>query len=83
MGVVDPADDQLIIFYAHQSEHPPLPASVAFQIPVKIRNANVSRCIIDEGESTYVMSASIWKQLISLELAPSTITLQAWNGHAS
>ena len=29
------------------------------------------------------MSASVWKQLGSPELAPSTITLRAWDGHAS
>ena len=61
MGAVDPANDQMIVFDAHQSEHPPLPTSVAFQIPVKTRNDNVSRCIIDEGASTYVMSTSVWK----------------------
>ena len=36
MGAIDPADDQLIVFYARQSDHPPLPTSVASQIPVKI-----------------------------------------------
>ena len=36
VGTVDPTNDQMIVFDAHQSEHPPLPASVAFQIPVKI-----------------------------------------------
>ena len=29
------------------------------------------------------MSASVWKQLRSPELDSSTITLQAWDGHAS
>ena len=29
------------------------------------------------------MSASVWNQLGSPELAPSTITLRAWDGHAS
>ena len=29
------------------------------------------------------MSSSVWKQLKSPELAPSTITLQAWDGHSS
>ena len=29
------------------------------------------------------MFASVWKQLRSPELAPSTITLCAWDGHAS
>ena len=76
MGAVDPSDDRLIVFDVDQSEHPPLPTSVAFQIPVKIWNANVSRCIIDEVASTYLMFASFLKQLGSLELAPSTITLR-------
>ena len=75
MGIVDPSNDRLIVFDVDRSEHPPLPASVAFQIPVKIRNANISRCIIDEGASTCVMSASVWKQIGSPKLAPSTITL--------
>ena len=75
MGVVDPSDNRLIVFDVDQLEHPPLPASVAFQILVKIHNVNISQCIIDEGASTYVMSASVWKQLGSPKLAPSTITL--------
>ena len=36
VGIVDPADDQMIVFDATQSDHPPLPPSIAFQIPVKI-----------------------------------------------
>ena len=30
-----------------------------------------------------MISASVWKQLGSPELAPSIITLRAWDGHAS
>ena len=75
MGTVDPSDDHLIIFDVDWSKHPPLLSSVAFQIPIKIQYANVSNCIIDEGESTCMMSASVWKQLKSPELDPSTITL--------
>ena len=75
VGVVDPYNDRLIVFDVDRSKHPPLPASVAFQIPVKIQNANFYWCIIDEGASTCVMSTSIWKQLRSPDLAPSTITL--------
>ena len=66
----------------NQNIPPPL-ASVAFQIPVKIWNANASHCIIHEGASTFVMSASIWKKLGSPKLDPSTITLRAWDGHSS
>ena len=83
MGIVDPTNDRLNVFNVDQLEHPPLPASVAFQISVKMRNAKVSRCVIDEGESIYVMSTLVWKQLGSPNMAPSTITLQAWDGHAS
>ena len=36
VGAIDPTDDQMIVFDAHKLEHPPLPASVAFQILVKI-----------------------------------------------
>ena len=75
MGAVDRANDQFNFFDAHQLEPPPLLASIAFQILVKIQITHVSRCIIDEGASTCVMSTSVWKQLGSPKLAPSTITL--------
>ena len=83
MGAIVISDDRLIIFNVDWSKHLPLPASVIFQIPIKIQNANVSWCIIDEGVSTCVMSTSVWKQLGSPDLATSMITLRAWDGHAS
>jgi len=54
LGVVDPVDTRLITFDLDRRE-PRLPALVAFQIPVKIRNITVHRCIIDEGASTCIM----------------------------
>jgi hypothetical protein len=59
MGVVDPADTRLITFDLDNCE-PRLPAAVAIQIPVKIWNITVHRCIIDEGASTCIMSKSVW-----------------------
>jgi hypothetical protein len=56
---VDPADTQLITFDLDSGE-PCLPALIAFQIPVKICNITVHRCIIDEGASTCIMSKSVW-----------------------
>jgi hypothetical protein len=56
---------------------------VAFQIPVKIQNIMVHRCIIDEGASTCIMSKIVWKKLGSPELIPSTITLRAYDGRPS
>ena len=75
LGAVDPSDDRLIVFSVDSSEHPPLPSPIAFEIPIRVCNAIISLCIIDEGASTYVMSAIIWKQLKSSNLFASTFTL--------
>jgi hypothetical protein len=62
MGVVDPADTQLITFELDSYE-PRLPTAVAIQIPVKIQNITVHQCIIDEGASTCIMSKIVWQKL--------------------
>jgi hypothetical protein len=59
LGVVDPANTQLITFDLNSGE-PRLPAQIVFQIPVKIWNITIHRCIIDEGASTCIMSKSVW-----------------------
>jgi hypothetical protein len=82
LGAVDPADTRLITFDLDCGE-PRLPTLVAFQIPVKIQNITVHRCIIDEGASTCIMSKIVWKKLGSPELVPSTITLRAYDGRPS
>jgi hypothetical protein len=79
LGAVDPADTRLITFDLDSGE-PRLPALIAFQIPVKIRNITVHRCIIDEGASTCIMSKTVWQKLGSLELIPSAITLLSYDG---
>jgi hypothetical protein len=82
LGAVDPADTRLITFDLDSGE-PRLPTLVAFQIPVKIQNITVHRCIIDEGASTCIMSKTVWKKLGSPELVPSAITLRAYDGRPS
>jgi hypothetical protein len=82
MGAVDPADTRLITFDLDSCELR-LPTAVAIQIPVKIRNITVHRCIIDEGASTCIMSKNVWQKLGSLELLPSAITLRAYDGRPS
>jgi hypothetical protein len=79
LGVVDPADTRLITFNLDSSK-PHLPALVAIQISVKIRNIIVHRCIIDEGASTCIMSKTVWQKLGSSEVIPSAITLRAYDG---
>jgi hypothetical protein len=82
MGAVDPADTRLITFDLDNCE-PRLPAAVAIQIPVKIRNITIHRCIIDEGASTCIMSKYVWQKLGSPELLPSAITLRAYDGRSA
>jgi hypothetical protein len=82
LGAVDPADTQLITFDLDSYE-PCLPAAVAIQIPVKIRNITVHRCIIYEGASTCIMSKTVWQKLGSPELIPFAITLRAYDGRPS
>jgi hypothetical protein len=79
LGAVDPTDTRLITFDLNSGE-PQLPALIAFQIPVKIWNITVHRCIIDEGASIGIMSKSIWQKLGSPEFIPSAITLRAYDG---
>jgi hypothetical protein len=59
LGAVDPTDTRLITFDL-DSREPHLPALITFQIPVKIQNITVHRCIIDEGASTCIMSKTVW-----------------------
>jgi hypothetical protein len=82
MGAVDPADTRLITFDLDNCE-PRLPAAVAIQIPVKIRNITIHRCIINEGASTCIMSKTVWQKLGSPDLLPTAITLRAYDGRPS
>jgi hypothetical protein len=82
LGAVDPTDTRLITFDLDSGE-PRLPALIAFQIPVKIWNITVHRCIIDEAASTCIMSKTVWQMLGSHELIPSAITLRAYDGRPS
>jgi hypothetical protein len=79
LGAVDPTDTRLITFDLDRGE-PHLPALVTFQIPVKIRNMTIHRCINDEGASTCIMSKIVWHKIGSPKLIPSAITLRAYDG---
>ena len=58
-----------------------MPSTIAFQILVSIQNLVVHRCIVDEGESTCVMSTLVWQKLGSPILQPSSTTLRDYDGH--
>ena len=57
-----------------------LPHKLAFQIITKLVEKKVFRTVLDEGDSTSVLSMSCWKDIISLELVTSPMTLKAFDG---
>jgi len=59
---------------------PLLPYHLAFHIDVVYTKHVIKRTIIDEGESSYVMSLSYWKDIDSPKLAPSPTLLIAFDG---
>ena len=80
LGAVDPSDSKLITFDIENRE-PRMASTIAFQIPVSIRNLVVHQCIVDEGESTCVMSTLVWQKLGSPILQSSSTNLWAYDGH--
>jgi len=80
---IDPLDDRLIKFNVEKSNTFRLPPSVKFKILVSIKNIIIHRCIIDEGESTCIMSTQVWKQLGLPYIFLSTISLHAYDGSTS
>ena len=60
-----------------------MPSTIAFQILVSIKNLVMHQCIVDEGESTCVMSTLVWQKLGSPILQPSSTTIRAYDGHPS
>jgi hypothetical protein len=82
LGEIHPANTRLITFNLDCGE-PHLPALVSFQIPVKIWNITVHRSIIDEWESTCIMSKLVLNKLGSPELIPYAINLRYYDGQSS
>jgi hypothetical protein len=79
IGVIDPIDNNLIIFDL-KYHIPRLPPQLAFQIQVVVENKNICRTVIDEGASTCIMFVTCWKYIGSISLTESHNTLKAFNG---
>ena len=75
---IDPTDSNLVVFN-HTGYVPQLPVELAFSIQVNVLNHLVHHTIIDEGESTCIMSLNYWKSLGSLRLSQSSTTLKAFD----
>jgi len=79
IGGIDPEDSMLAIFNMDKCK-PPLSHQLTFQVHITSKGNDIHRTIIDEGASTYVMSASCWLALGSPTLSPLSNSLKAFNG---
>jgi hypothetical protein len=80
IGGIDPSESNIISFDTEQSELC-LSHQLALQIIVGCLNKNIFRMVIDEGETTCIMSLSCWKSLGSPHLTTSQTILKYFDGH--
>jgi hypothetical protein len=55
-------------------------SSMAFQIPVIVKNRPIQRTVIDEGASMCIMSIQFWRSLCCPLLNQSPTILKAFDG---
>ena len=79
IGAIDPQDSNLTVFDLENFTSR-LPHQMAFQIPILVKNRRVFHTIIDEGESTCIMSLNCWKNVGSRTLNQSPTILKAFDG---
>jgi hypothetical protein len=79
IGGIDPTDMNLIIFDL-EYHIPRMPPQLSFQIQVVVTNKNICRTVIDEGDSTCVMSIACWKSISFPPLTESHNMLKSFNG---
>jgi hypothetical protein len=65
----------MVSFYWNVLVDPHLPSSTTFHIMVKFNSMGIHRCIVDQGESTSILSSSTWKSLGSPKLMSATSEL--------
>lgn len=80
IGAINSVDASLLFFDTENNE-PHLPHTIALHIFVCCLGKNVHHTVLDEGESTYIMSYSCWQALGSSILATSKTILKAFDGH--
>jgi hypothetical protein len=80
IGGIDPSESNIISFDTEQSESC-LSHQLALQIIVGCLNKNIFCTVIDEGETTCIMSLSCWKSLGSPQLTTSQTILKYFDGH--
>jgi hypothetical protein len=79
IGAIDPKSSNNIKFNLDNFKSR-LSHQLAFQIDVVVHNQHIHRMILDEGESTCVISLACWKGLKSTSLNQSTTMLREFDG---
>ena len=79
LGALDPDNTNLIHFNVEKYKSR-VPHKLSFQIIMKIVGKKVYRTVLDEGDSTSVLSLSCWKAIASPELVTSPTTMKAFDG---
>jgi hypothetical protein len=79
IGTIDPESSNNITFNLDNSRSQ-LSHQLAFQIDVVVDNQHIHHTILDEGDSTCVMSLSYWKGLKSHVLNQSPTMLRSFDG---
>ena len=79
LGALDPDNTNLIHFNV-ENYNSRLPHKLAFQIIMKLVENKVFRTVLDEGDSTSILSMSCWKSIGSPKLVTSPTTMKAFDG---
>jgi hypothetical protein len=79
LGALNPSGSKVIKFDVADVK-PCLPYHVVFKIHVKGMNITIKHTFIDEVTSTFVLSLSYWKDIVSLSLSQSMTMLIAFDG---
>ena len=78
LGALD-LDNTNLIHFNVDNYKSKLPHQLAFQITTRVVGIKVHRTILDEGDSTSVLSVSCWRVISSPELMKSPTTLKAFD----
>ena len=82
IGGIDPADSSLLSFDL-ENFNPRLLHQIALVIQVSFNSLNIHRVVMEEGESTCIMSSACWKAIGSPALNSSPNALEAFDGRES
>ena len=77
---VDPSELNILTFDVDHSE-PRLSHQLALQIQVGVLGKNVFHTIVNEGDSTCIMSISSWRALNYPSFVTSSTILKGFDGH--